>query len=282
MQQPPLPPEVGNDATRPSANRDDYIEIEIPTSRAIAPQTSTPQSNRSCLWGCGGMLGCGVILVGLVVGTIAMGTQSVFDNFTNYFNLPPITIDMGGVRLVGVPDDIYIPPVERVQTISELTTTRYNYAEVITGQRDMPAWLSSVYGDSVAMVVVGTIEAGIDVSQITAEDIVFDATTQTLTVTLPAPVLQSCFLDENQSYVVQRNTAVFGDTLDTLEQTVRQSALSYYREQALEEGILVDAEADVAASLEDLLSILVNDEAVTIAIAFDAPLEESTLPPTCE
>lgn len=274
-QQPPLPPEIGTAPVQ--TPKSDYVEIEIP-----ANNVPVPQSRPNCLWGCGGMLGIMIIFLGLIGGTIYLGAESVINGFTGYFNLPSINIDWSAPGDIDIPDNVYIPPVERIKALSELTTTQYNYADVTSGQRNMPAWLSALYGDSVVMVVVGTIEAGIDVSQITEDDVLYDAETKVLTVTLPAPVLQSCFLDESQSYIVRRQTAVFADPMDNLEDTLRQQALTYYRDTALEEGILVDAETDVRASLSELLSILVNDETVTINIAFDAPVLEPVLPSSCQ
>src|SRR5690606_14871902 len=145
----------------------------------------------------------------------SFGAQGIFNSFTDFFNLPGINLS-GSPANVDIPDEIYIPPVDRVQALSELTTTRYDYAEVNWGQNNMPAWLSTLYGDSVVMVVVGTIEAGIDVSQSTEEDIVYDEATSTMIINLPAPVLQSCFIDESQSYVVERATALFAQPMANL------------------------------------------------------------------
>lgn len=277
--QPPLPPEVGT--SQSSAQASDYVEIEIPVSSDIVPPVDAPPRS-NCLWGCGGMLGCSLILVLLLGGTVLLGIDSVFKGFTDFFNLPAVNFSIGDPAQIDIPEEIYIPPVERVQALSELTTTRFNYAEVTSGQRNMPAWLSALYGDSLVMVVVGTIEAGIDVSQITQEDIIYDEATRELTVMLPAPVIQSCFLDESQSYVVRRETAVFADPLDNLEETLRRDALVYYRDTALEEGILVDAEADASTALRELLSILVNDETVTINIVFEQALTDTVFPSTCQ
>jgi len=278
---PPLPPEIGNNVPQSQA-KPDYVEIEVPVNDDSP--TVIQKSNGNCLYGCGGLLGMFLIVAGLCAGVLYLGVGGVNDamgEFTNLFNLPPIYINWGPGEL-DIPDDIYIPPVERVQSLSELTTTRYNYAEVVSSQVDMPAWLSTLYGDSVVMVLVGTVEAGIDVSQISEEDIVFDETTNVLTVMLPAPVLQSCFLDESQSYVVQRNTAVFADPVDNIEDSLRGNALRFYRDTAIEEGILLDAETDARESLVELLGILVNDETVTINILFESRPAEVIYPDSCQ
>lgn len=277
--QAPLPPEVGNSPVK--SRKSDFVDIEIPTYNLGTPPPR-PQPRANFLWGCGGMFACTLVFLGLTAGTLFLGAESVINGFTGYFNLPSISIDLGASGSVDIPEDIYIPSVERVQILSELTTTQYNYAQVASGQREMPGWLSNLYGDSVVMVVVGSIEAGIDVSQLSIDDISYDEATRIMTVSLPAPVLQSCFLDESQSYIVSRETALFADPMDNLEDGLRQQALTYYRDTAIEEGILVDAEADVRTSLTELLTILVNDETVIINIVFEAPLDEPILPPSCQ
>jgi hypothetical protein len=186
-----------------------------------------------------------------------------------------------GSAQITLPANIYIPDVERVQALTQLTTTSYNYADVQGGQRDMPAWLAALYGDSVVMVTVGIIEAGIDVSQITEEDIMFDETSNSLVLNLPAPTLQSCYLDENQSYIVQRDTAAFGVPLANLEDIVRQRALLDYRDRAIEEGILDTARTEAEATMREFLGVIVGEE-VNLVIQFDAPIPNTPLPATCQ
>ncbi|MEM9951783.1 MAG: DUF4230 domain-containing protein [Chloroflexota bacterium] len=279
-QQPPLPPELGTDYQAQASPLSEYVEIEVPVSNPT-PVVSY-QTNNNCLWGCGGMIGCGVLLIGLVAGTLYLGVNTVFSNFTSFFNLPTVTVNLGEPALPEIPDTVYVPDVERVQTLSQLTTTQYNYANVQSGAREIPQWLSILYGDSAVMVTVGTIEAGIDVSGLTQDAIIYDDLARTITITLPAPELQSCFLDESQSYVVSRDTGFFADPMDNLEDELRQRALIFHRDSALEDGILLDAETDARATLTDLLAILVNDETVTVNINFLPPDPNAPLPPSCQ
>ncbi len=87
--------------------------------------------------------------------------------------------------------------LERIQDMSLLTTTRYNYSSVVTSERQMPGILGALYGERMAMVAVGYVVAGIDMSQITANDVNVDG--DKLSIRLPAPTLQDCFLDEQAS-----------------------------------------------------------------------------------
>jgi hypothetical protein len=211
-----------------------------------------------------------IIIVGALVFGFANNMWSGIDFLNQLMGRPGLTL----------PANIYVPDVERIQTFAQLTTTSYNYADVQGGQRDMPAWLATLYGDSVIMVTVGVIQAGIDVSQISQDDILFDEANNILSLRLPYPTLQSCFLDENQSYIVQRNTSLFGVPLANLEDIVRQNALSDYRDRALEEGILMTAQTEAEAVMRDFLGIVLNPE-TSLVIQFDAPIPDAPLPATC-
>jgi hypothetical protein len=59
-------------------------------------------------------------------------------------------------------------------------------------------------GFSANHVAQGTVEAGIDLAQISDGDIVFDEKSNTFTITLPAPQLTSCRIDFIRQY--QRST----------------------------------------------------------------------------
>ena len=125
------------------------------------------------------------------------------------------------------------------------------------------------------------IEAGIDVSQISSDDILFDEVNNILSLSLPYPTLQSCYLDEQQSYIVQRNTAAFGVPLNNLEDNIRQQALLDYRNRAIEEGILTTAQTEAERVMRDFLGIILNPE-TTLIVQFEAPLLDAPLPVTCQ
>jgi hypothetical protein len=220
----------------------------------------------------------GWLLIGIIIGGSIMFTVDyLVGRPAAYFC--NVTRLCSSARLPVPPPGIYVPTVERVQALSQLTTTRYNYANIITGQTDMPAILSRLYGESLVMVAVVHIDAGIDVSQITEQDIVYDEAAQTVTITLPAPTLQDCFLDEGESYVAQRQTGVFALPSPTLDTTTRRYALAQFRDKAIEDGILNDAAAEAVAVVSEFLGtvseaqIIVNIEPATA----NAPLPETCL-----
>lgn len=178
-----------------------------------------------------------------------------------------------------VPRNIYVPEVEQVQALSELTTTRYNYANIVTGQTQMPAFLSGLYGESLVMVAVVHIDAGIDVSQITQEDVVYDEATETVTITLPAPTLLDCFLDEGESYIAQRQSGIFAQPSNNLDTATRRYALAQFRDKALEDGILTDAAEEAIIVISEFLATTTD---VQINVVIDSINADSPLPETCQ
>ncbi|MBI5669669.1 MAG: DUF4230 domain-containing protein [Chloroflexi bacterium] len=56
--------------------------------------------------------------------------------------------------------------LERIQDMSLLTTTRFNYSSVVTSERQMPGILGALYGERQVMVAVGYVVAGVDMSKI--------------------------------------------------------------------------------------------------------------------
>ncbi|MCA9912179.1 MAG: DUF4230 domain-containing protein [Anaerolineae bacterium] len=279
--QPPRPPETPA-VIRPGADetRADYIEVQVPVASSVTPEPV--QEGGGCLWGLGGALGCSVLIFALVAGLLLAAGQTVgglIGNVSDFFKLPELAIFAEGAG-VRIPEDVYIPPVERLQALSQLTTTRFNYSHIVTSEVEMPGILSGLYGQGLAYVAVGHINAGIDVGQLDSEDVIYDAERNLLTVILPAPVLQDCFLDESQSYVVTRSTGIFAQPSIQLESAARRFAIEQYRDMALEDGILEEARDQSVQVMEEFLSSIVGDVVLVIEVA---PIDPNApLPDTCQ
>jgi hypothetical protein len=211
------------------------------------------------------------VVIGIVISLIV----------PSFFRAPDIwSIFTGSPFPLAIPRNIYVPEVEKMQALARLTTTRFNFSRIVTGQQDMPTVLSALYGDGLVMVAVGHIDAGISVDQMTQDDIVYSEDPPTLTVTLPDPTLQNCFLDEQQSYVVSRQTGIFASPMRNLESATRLYALRQYRDQALEDGILDQARTEIRNVMENFLEIVVGED-VTIAIQFDEAIADAPFTESC-
>lgn len=291
---PPLRPDDG-DAQRDAQSRfmrppadDDYVEIEIPLDDyddyIAAPNKPTEQTGcKGCVWGLGGALGCmSLLVVVLFAGLLLVGKEvtTFVGDVANFFEVDLPRVDWNERAEVEVPPNVYVPSVEPIQALAEVVTTRYNFSQIVTGQSDMPSLLAPLYGDELVMVAVGHIEAGFNVDNISNENITFDETTNTLTLTLPAPVLRACFLNENDSYIAQRRTGTFAQPVPNLEQTTRSYALRQFRQQALDDGILEEAVLEAQRIMTAFVQRLVP-EGVQVEIFVETPASNAPLPETC-
>jgi hypothetical protein len=223
-----------------------------------------------------------VLILGLTALLLVTAGQTVgglIGNVADFFNLPELVLFVEGAG-VDIPEDVYIPEVERLQQLSQLTTTRFNYSHLVTSEVEMPGVLQGLYGQGLALVAVGHINAGVDLSQLTSQDIVYDEERNLLTVILPAPTLQDCFLDEAQSYVVTRSTGLFAQPSIELESAARRFAVQQYRDMALEDGILEEAQAHSVQVIEEFLLSVVGDVVLVVEVE---PIEaDAPLPETCQ
>lgn len=168
--------------------------------------------------------------------------------------------------------------LERVQAMSQLTTTRFTFSNIVEGSVEMPPVLATLYGQGLAMVAVGYVDAGIDLGDLTAENIRWSD--NILTIHLPPPTLQDCFFDESDSYVVSRSTGLFARPLPNLETRARQLAIEKFRQEALNMNILEEARTRAEITVGELVNSLVA-EGVTVQITSAPGDPEAPFPESC-
>jgi hypothetical protein len=169
--------------------------------------------------------------------------------------------------------------LDKVQQLSTLTTARYNFSTVVTSQREMPAPLQLLYGERLALVAVGHVTAGVNLSALTTGDITL--ADGMLRLNLPAASLQDCFLDENASYVIERDTGLFNRGVVDLESTARQYAVDQFKQFALDEGILTTAETQAQDAIQQVIALAESENIQTVEITFQPADPAAPLPPSC-
>lgn len=209
--------------------------------------------------------GLAIFAVGIVLGALLTAYTPLGDF------LRPSTVSVTAT---------FIPIVDRITELREITTVRFNYANIVTSSVEMPRILNALYGEEQVMVAVGHIEAGIDMSQIDAESLVFDEETNVLQVNIPGPMIQSCFLNENESYVVSRTSGIFAASSPQLDVESRRFALEQARIRAVEDDILGVAQEEAEVALTEFITPFV-DASITVNINVDAPDPNAPLPDTC-
>lgn len=168
--------------------------------------------------------------------------------------------------------------LESIQALSELSTVRYNFSSIVTTERDMPGLLAGLYGERQAMVAVGHVRAGVDLGQMTEEDIIRGE--DVLVITLPPPNLQDCFLNENQSYIVFRETGLFSRNAPDLDSSARSYAVQQFRAAALEANILDEVNHQTQLVIEEFIGLLELGE-TQVRVLVSEPDSDNPLPDTC-
>ena len=166
--------------------------------------------------------------------------------------------------------------LDRVQGLSQLTTTRYSFSTIITTESDMPEWLKPIYGQKQVLVAVGYVTAGVDMRGIQAGDVQLNG--EALTLRLPAPALQDCILDEGKTYIAAQDTGLFSRPASNVDQETRRYAIQQLRQSALDGNILNEAQAQATTAVTQFANLL---GVQSVQVTFQPAEVEAALPPSC-
>ena len=138
-----------------------------------------------------------------------------------------------------IPDPITY--INEIRALARLETIQYSIEKVITGQTNQGS-LAFAFGDKLLFVAHGTVIAGIDMEKLQPENMRLD--NGLLTVQLPPAEILVSTLDNDKSYVYDRQTGLLAKPDPNLETQVRQVAEDEVRKAALEDGILAQAQTN--------------------------------------
>jgi len=143
-----------------------------------------------------------------------------------------------------IPDPVTY--INEVRALARLETIQYSIEKVITAEVGQGTF-GFLYGDKILFVAHGVVIAGIDMGKIQPGDMRFDGSV--LYVRLPPAEIFIATLDNDKSYVYDRETGAFTKGNDDLETIARQAAEDEIRKAALEDGILTQAQTNAEAYL---------------------------------
>lgn len=132
-----------------------------------------------------------------------------------------------------IPDPVTI--VHEVRSLARLETIKFSLEKIITAEtrQGIFAWL---VGDSLLFVAHGEVIAGVDLIKLTPEDLRIEG--DVLYVTLPEAEIFVVAIDNQQSYIYDRDTGIFTHGEVDLETEARRAAELEIEHSALEDGIL--------------------------------------------
>lgn len=196
--------------------------------------------------------GVAVALVAVLLGGIWLGTRVV-----GGFGL----LDLGRGEYTETGTTV----VESVRELSELTTIEIVEATTIEQGTDRGI-LDVLRGDRIALLAVARVGAGVDLGQVTGEDVEVDLDARRIRLVVPAPTITYVALDNDATRVYDRDVGLFTKGDPQLESQARRTAEQLLRRRAIEAGILDDARRAARQRLGTFLRSLGFEE-VEVVVA---------------
>ena len=143
-----------------------------------------------------------------------------------------------------IPDPVTY--INEIRAIARLETIQYSIEKVITAEVGQGTF-GFAFGDKLLFVAHGIVIAGIDMEKLQPGDMRLD--NGVLYVRLPPTEIFIATLDNEKSYVYDRDTGLLTKGSIDLETLARQAAEDEIRKAALEDGILQQGEVNAEAYL---------------------------------
>ncbi len=143
--------------------------------------------------------------------------------------------------------------IHEVRALARLETIQYSVEKVITAETGQDIF-KALLGDRLLLVAHGVVIGGIDMQKMNPQDLQLQD--GSLFVRLPQAEIFIATLDNQKTYVYDRQTGIFRSPDQNLETLARQSAENEIRKAALDDGILEQAQTNAEIYLERFFQAL--------------------------
>lgn len=208
------------------------------------------------------------VLIGVAVVLLVLFLiNSIFGSFSGLFGLvnrpTSASINSSQTVLTG------IQPLGQLVSISlQLAQADVN---VNVGQGALNAC-----GFSVNHVVQGAVEAGVDLTAMGEDNITYDESANTYTVTLPHPELTSCRIDYIRQY--DRSFTTCNVDWDEARLLASYAAISNFRDSSIEGGVLERAQNEARLVIANFITLVTGAE---VEVEFMERDESRRTTPSC-
>ena len=158
-----------------------------------------------------------------------------------------------------IPDPVTI--INDVTSLARLETIQYSVEKVITAETGQGT-LGFLFGDRLLFVAHGVVIAGIDMEKLGPQNLQLED--EILYVTLPPAEIFIATLDNDKSYVYDREVGALTQGDQNLETTARQVAEEEIEKAAIEDGILDLAQQNAENYLEKFFNALGYDNVIFV------------------
>ncbi len=149
------------------------------------------------------------------------------------------------------PDPVTI--IRAVQPLARLETIQYSVEKVISGETGQGIFKTFI-GDKLLFIAHGTVIAGVDLQKLTLDQV--NERDGGIVITLPEAEVFIASLNNEQSYIYDRQTGIFTKGNPQLETEVRRAAEKEIEAAAIKDGILDLASQNAITFLNEFLDNL--------------------------
>ena len=164
------------------------------------------------------------------------------------------------VRSLFVPATPVILPnpatvVKQINDLSRLETASYEMEKVVTADSEQDGLLGMFLGESMVFIAYGKVYAGVDFSKMQTADLVVVDPDTVMVHLPPAEIFEDIpALDNERSFVADRDTGLLTRADPALETQVRQAAERSIREAAQSSDILTRANTNAQTYMHNFLA----------------------------
>lgn len=205
-----------------------------------------------------------------------------------YFGINRATSNLNPFNGVSVPNPLAPAPtvisvdrpavIRQIRALNRLETTTASIEKVITAEQGGNAFYNFFSGDKLLLVAHGDVIAGFDLAKLRQEDVVSSGDGVTVTVTLPPAEILVSRLDNEKTYVYDRDTGIFTSGNPGLESEARRVAEQQILQAACDDGIMKRAAEEGKRSIEGLVKSVGVQNVVVNAYEGPCVMPGSTAP----
>ena len=226
----------------------------------------------------GAIVVLGLLMVGLVVGITELVRRTAEQALspvteTNHSLATRVAQFMNPTPTI-LPDPVTI--IHDVRSLARLETIQYTMEKVITAQTGQGE-LGFLFGDKLIFVAHGKVIAGVDLARLRPEDMWVEG--EILYVRLPPAEIFVVTLDNDKSYVYNRDTGLLTKGDVNLETTARGAAEKEILKGATEDGVLVQAQQNAESYLSRMFRGLGYPEVIFVKDNEALPVVTPTVQP---
>ncbi len=225
------------------------------TKEEIMESEARPRSRgRTIVYGLVALLFVALAFLAFAVARLVMSVGDTAENAASA--VEPITDRFRQLLVPATPVILPDPAtiVRQINDLSRLETASYEMEKIVTADSEQDGLQGMLLGESMIFVAYGKLYAGVDFSRMTAADIVV-VDPDSVLVHLPEAEIFADIpvLDNDRSYVADRDTGLLTRADPELETRVRQAAEASIREAAMSSDILGRANTNAQTYMRNLL-----------------------------